>query len=104
MIHAPENKDKKLKLFLYVAIVAGVIFIIWLFILPYMLSAIKKEDGGGWGIVNEDTKEILSNITESFKEFGSKVGEMATSTEGVATSTDDSIEKLKDKILEKNAE
>ncbi|MEA3272784.1 MAG: hypothetical protein U9P90_03920 [Patescibacteria group bacterium] len=82
--------DKKSKLYLCVALVTGVIFTLWLVVLPYTFFIIKKESGGEY-LVSEETQGILSNIKETFESFGNKL-------ENGATSTNKSIQKLKEKI------
>lgn len=117
-----EDKSKsKLKLIAYVVVVAGFIFTAWIFILPYSLSTLKKEGGEKNGFLNGDTQQILQELKEIFKIFGSKIEDAKNSTqekednniapnnennfEENSTSTqDEAINEMKEKLIESTEE
>jgi len=98
------KEKKKFKVYLYVALISGAIFIIWLFILPYTLSKIIGNNGNDnqFKEATEETVEILDEIKGAIKILGEQIESTTktTSTNESATSTDENIEKLKEKILE----
>ena len=108
-----KGVGRKFGVVFYVILISAIIFIAWLFTLPYVFSTLRKGGGENEGLISEDTKEILFNIKDAFGTFGEKVKEISTptSTESAinleikSTSTQDqAIEKLKEKILEKTNE
>lgn len=76
-----EKKDNKnFKLFLYVALTAGAIFVIWLITLPYTLPK----------TANEEVKN------EHFEKVADEAGEVLNETEEILKILNDKIEKLKE--------
>lgn len=100
-----RTKNNRFLVYILVAVVAGFIFVCWLYLLPYILrqdkiTEIQKND---FQKISEEAKGTLDEAKEIINLLGEKLKEIrqATSTESAGiTDADVNIDALKEKILE----
>lgn len=107
-----EAKKNRFLIYLLVAIVAGFIFVCWLYLLPYILKKEKifGEQKNNFQKVDVEVIDTLDEIKQVINDLGDKIKELkaegsplghATSTEAAEIVQQESdINLLKEKILE----
>jgi uncharacterized membrane-anchored protein YhcB (DUF1043 family) len=100
-----EAKNNRFLIYLLVAIVAGFIFVCWLYLLPYIIKQNKnfKDNKNDFQKIHEEARGTLDEVREMIKNMGEKIEELktATSTQAAEIKNQD-INLLKEKILELN--
>lgn len=107
-----DLKDKDTKgggqnplVYVLAAIVAGFIFICWIYLLPYILknNETTETQNNNFQKVNKETIDTLGEIKGLIKDIGEKIQELkqATSTQSARiVNTEVDVNLLKEKILE----
>lgn len=75
-------KKNRFLIYVLVAMVAGFIFVCWLYLLPYILKNNKKfeEQKNNFQKVNEDAIDTLEEVKEIIKDMGNKIQELKQTT------------------------